>query len=325
MTLGTFVRKNRPRWQELEAMIGLMESRSPRVRHRAFLHELSSAYRATAADLAFAQTHYRGSTVLLFLHQLVGRAHNQIYRSRALSLKEAVHFFRREIPEATRHHLTAVSWAALVFVTGIMLGLSAVQVDERSATLLVPTQILDSIYSGRMWTGPIMSVLPAPVMSTMLVTNNITVALLAFVGGLTFGVVSFWILFFNGVMLGMVFKLCAKYGLLGPLAGFIATHGFLEISAVILAGGAGFVMANALLRPGEYSRRDALSVKARAAVRMAAATVPALIVAGCLEAFVSPSNLPISVKAAIGLATGGCFWLYLLGPARRKSAPATPV
>ncbi len=319
MTLGTFVRKNRPRWQQLEQMITLMEQRSREARRRTFLQELSAAYRATAADLAFAQTYFGGTTVLLFLHQLVGRAHNQIYRSRGLSLKEAIHFFRREIPEATRRHLTAVSWSALVFVIGIMLGLSAVQFDERSATLLVPTQILDSIYSGRMWTGPIMSVLPAPVMSTMLVTNNISVALLAFVGGLTFGVVSFWILFFNGVMLGMVFKLCANYGLLGPLAGFIATHGFLEISAVVLAGGAGFVMANALLRPGNYSRRDALSVQARAAVRMAVATVPALIVAGCLEAFVSPSTLPIGVKAVVGLALGGCFWLYLLGAKRGKT------
>ena len=319
MTLGTFVRKNRPRWQQLEEMIGLMEQRSARTRHRAFLHDLSSAYRATAADLAFAQTHFRGSTVLLFLHQLVARAHNQIYRARTLSLGEALHFVRREIPQAARRHLTAVSWAALVLVTGIMLGLSAVQFDERAATLLVPTEILDSIYSGHMWTGPIMSVVPAPVMSTLLVTNNISVALLAFVGGLTFGVVSFWILFFNGVMLGMVFKLCAKYGLLVPLAGFIATHGFLEISAVVLAGGAGFVMADGLLRPGSYSRRDALSVQARAAVRMAVATVPALLVAGALEAFVSPSTLPVAVKAIVGLALGGCFWLYLLGTPGRKT------
>lgn len=323
MTLGNFVRRNRPRWQRLEEMLGLMEQRSPSSRKRVFLQELSSAYRATAADLAFAQTHFRASTVLLFLHQLVARAHNQIYRSRGLSIAEAVHFLRREIPDAARRHLTAISWAALIFVTGIMLGLSAVQFDEQAAAVLVPTAILDSIYSGHMWTGPIMSVLPAPVTSTLLVTNNLTVALLAFVGGLTFGVVSFWILFFNGVMLGMVFKLCAKYGLLGPLLGFVATHGFLEISAVILAGGAGFVMANALLRPGDYSRRDALSVQARAAVRLAVATVPALIVAGCLEAFVSPSTLPLAVKAAIGLALSGCFWLYLIGSARGKAASST--
>ena len=319
MTLGAFVRKNRPRWQQLEGMLELMEGRSPRSRQRSFLQELSAAYRATTGDLAFAQTHFRGTTVLLFLHQLVARAHNQIYRARAVSLGDVVLFFRREIPEAVRRHLLAVNWAALIFVTGVMLGLTAVQFDERAASIILPTSILDSIYSGHMWTGPLFSVVPAPVASTMLFTNNISVALLAFAGGLSFGVVTFWILFFNGVMLGMVFKLCANYGLLTALMAFIVTHGFLEISAIILAGGAGFVVANALLQPGDYSRRDALSIQARSGVRMAVAAVPALIVAGCLEAFVSPSTLPFAVKAVIGITMGLSFWLYLFGAARKSA------
>jgi uncharacterized membrane protein SpoIIM required for sporulation len=320
MTLGAFVRKNRPRWQELESMLELMEGRSPRSKQRQFLQELSASYRATTGDLAFAQTHFRGTTVLLFLHQLVARAHNQIYRARALSLGEVAVFFQREIPEAVRRHVLSINWAALIFVTGVMLGLSAVQFDERAASIILPTSILDSIYSGHMWTGPLFSVVPAPVASTLLFTNNISVALLAFAGGLSFGVVTFWILFFNGVMLGMVFKLCSNYGLLAPLMAFIVTHGFLEISAIILSGGAGFVVANALLRPGDYSRRDALSMQARSAVRMAVAAVPALIIAGCLEAFVSPSTLPIAVKAVIGLVMGLSFWLYLFGAARKSEA-----
>ena len=72
MTLGTFVRKNRPRWQRLETMLGVIETRGPRRTDRPFLQELSALYRATTGDLAFAQTHYRGTTLLLFLCQLVG-------------------------------------------------------------------------------------------------------------------------------------------------------------------------------------------------------------------------------------------------------------
>jgi uncharacterized membrane protein SpoIIM required for sporulation len=318
MTIGAFVRKNRPRWQQLEEMLGQMEGRAPRSRKRAFLQELSATYRATTGDLAFAQTHFRGTTVLLFLHQLVARGHNQIYRSRSVSPGEAADFVRREIPRAVRAHLGAINWAAVIFVIGVMLGLSVVQFDERAATILVPTKILDSIYSGHMWTGSLFSVLPAPVASTLLFTNNISVALLAFAGGLSFGVISFWILFFNGVMLGMVFKLCANYGLLGPLLAFVVTHGFLEISAIIVAGGAGFVVATALLRPGNYLRRDALSIQARSALRVALAAVPALIISGCLEAFVSPSALPVAIKAFIGGAMGLSFWLYLLGTGRSR-------
>jgi uncharacterized membrane protein SpoIIM required for sporulation len=320
MTLGVFVRKNRPHWRHLESMLALMERRAPESKRRAFLQELSATYRTTTGDLAFAQTHFRGTTVLIFLHQLVARAHNQIYRSRPVPLDEFVRFFRQEIPNAVRQHLVALNWAALIFLTGVMLGLSAVQFDERAASIILPTHILDSIYSGRMWTGPIFSVLPAPVASTYLFTSNISVALLAFAGGLSFGIISFWILFLNGVMLGVVFKLCGNYGLLGPLFAFIATHGFLEISAILVSGGAGFVLANALLRPGDYSRSDALSVQSRSAVRMAVASVPALIISGCLEAFVSPSTLPLAFKAAIGLAIGLSFWLYLLLPGKKVLA-----
>ena len=325
MTLGTFVRKSRPRWRRLETMLGVIETRGPRRTSQSFLQELSSLYRATTGDLAFAQTHYRGTTLLLFLHQLVARAHNQIYRPQRLSARAVSHFLRNEIPCAIRSHFQAITWSAIVFLLGIALGLSAVQFDERAASVVLPTSVLDSIYSGHMWTGNIFSVVPAPVASTFLFTSNISVALLAFAGGLTCGAVTFWILFQNGFMLGVVFKLCVNYGLLGAVLKFIAGHGALEISAIIVSGGAGFVVANALLNPGPYLRRDALSEQGRSAVRMAIACVPALITAGCIEAFISPSHIPLWFKVALGLTLGSVFWLYLLCTGRREKRESATV
>jgi uncharacterized membrane protein SpoIIM required for sporulation len=312
MTLGTFVRKNRSRWQRLETMLGFIEIRGPRGTDRPFLRELSSLYRATTGDLAFAQTHYRGTTLLLFLHQLVARAHNQIYRPHRFSFQRASRFFFHEIPQMFREHLLAVAWSAIIFLLGLALGLSAVQFDERAASIILPSNILNSIYSGQMWTGSIFSVIPAPVASTILFTSNISVALFAFAGGLSFGLITTWILFQNGFMLGVVFKLCADYGMLGALFAFIAGHGILEISSIIVAGGAGFVLANALLNPGSFSRKDALAKQGSAAVRMVVACVPALVTAGCIEAFISPSNFPIWFKVVLGLTLGISFWLYLL-------------
>jgi uncharacterized membrane protein SpoIIM required for sporulation len=312
MTLGTFVRKNRPRWQRLETMLGVIESRGPRRTSQSFLQELSALYRAATGDLAFAQTHYRGTTLLLFLSQLVGRAHNQIYRPHRISARAMGHFFRREISQAFRAHLQAVAWSGIVFLLGAALGLSAVQFDQRAASIILPASVLDSIYSGQMWTGSIFTIVPAPVASTAIFTGNISVALLAFAGGLSFGLVTFWILLQNGFMLGVVFKLCADYGLLGAVLEFVAGHGLLEISAIVVAGGAGFVLANALLNPGPYLRRDALAQQGTPALRLAAVCVPALITAGCIEAFISPSHFPVAFKVALGLALGSLFWLYLL-------------
>jgi uncharacterized membrane protein SpoIIM required for sporulation len=321
MTLGAFVRKNRPHWQRLETMLGFIEARGPRGTDRPFLRELSSLYRATTGDLAFAQTHYRGTTLLLFLHQLVARAHNQIYRPHRFSIGSGGRFFFNEIPQAVRAHLQAVTWSAIIFLMGIALGLSAVQFDERAASIILPSSMLNSIYSGQMWTGGIFSVVPAPVASTFLFTSNISVALFAFAGGLSFGLITAFILFQNGFMLGVAFKLCADYGLLGALLEFIAGHGLLEISSIIVAGAGGFVVANALLNPGSYSRSDAMAQQGRSAVRMAVACVPSLVIAGCIEAFISPSHFPVWFKVALGLTLGISFWLYLLltGKSVKKS------
>jgi uncharacterized membrane protein SpoIIM required for sporulation len=312
MTLGTFVRRGRPRWQKLETMLDFIEAKGPRRTDRPFLRELSSLYRATTGDLAFAQTHYRGTTLLLFLHQLVARAHNQIYRAHRFSMKETGRFVFNEIPAAVRAHFQAIAWSAIIFLMGIALGLSAVQFDQSAASIVLPTNVLNSIYSGHMWTGSLFSVVPAAVASTFLFTSNISVALMAFAGGLSFGLITTWILFQNGFMLGVSIKLCGDYGLLGSLLEFISGHGVLEISAIILAGAGGFVVANALLNPGSYSRGDALARQGPDAVRMAVACVPALITAGCIEAFISPAHFPVWFKVAVGLALGILFWLYLL-------------
>ena len=318
MTLGNFVRKNRPQWQRLETMLSTIEKKNLRRTTQPFLQELTTLYRATTGDLAYAQTHYRGTTLLLFLSQLVGRAHHQIYRPHRLTARAFTRFVRSEIPQALRRQLQPVMWAAIVFLAGTILGLSAVQFDERAASIILPSRVLDSIYSGHMWTGSIFSIIPAPVASTVIFTSNASVALFAFAGGLSAGLVTFWILVQNGFMLGVVFRLCAAHGLTGPLLAFVASHGLLEISSIIVAGGAGFVLANAILHPGPYLRRDALAAQGRLAVRMVAGCLPALLVAGCIEAFISPSTLPTAAKVVLGLLMGALFWVYLLLTGRRE-------
>ena len=197
------------------------------------------------------------------------------------------------------------------------LGLSAIQFDERAASIILPTGVLNSIYSGQMWTGSIFSVVPAPVASTLLFTSNISVALLAFAGGLSFGLITSWILFQNGFMLGVVFKLCADYGLLGALLEFIAGHGALEISAIIVSGGAGFVW------------RMRCSIPAPIRGRCAGGAGPFRGADGRRLAFPrwSPpaasrrlSRLPFSclVQSRAGNHVGVDFWLYLLVVGRSR-------
>jgi uncharacterized membrane protein SpoIIM required for sporulation len=104
---------------------------------------------------------------------------------------------------------------------------------------------------------------------------------------------------------------------------FVASHGFLEISAIITASAAGFMLAGALLNPGRYTRREALSVRGLRATQLALGSAPALVAAALVEAFVSPvANLPAWFKILFGLILAAAYWSYLLLCGRRREPVA---
>ena len=126
---------------------------------------------------------------------------------------------------------------------------------------------------------------------------------------------------FDGVpVLGTIFAVVQGYGMTGGLLAFTAAHGPLEMSAIVLSGGAGLRLAWAILRPGERSRRDALRLAGAQAVRVMLLVTPALGVAGILEGFLSPSNAPLGLKVTAGFTAFGLLWLYILAAGRGKGS-----
>jgi uncharacterized membrane protein SpoIIM required for sporulation len=92
---------------------------------------------------------------------------------------------------------------------------------------------------------------------------------------------------------------------------FVAAHGALELPAIFISGGAGLRLAAGLLFPGVLRRKDALALAGSESVRLISGTIPMLIVAGCLEGFLSPTRAPVGLKFAICLMllTGLGYWL----------------
>ncbi|PTY01288.1 hypothetical protein DB346_13200, partial [Verrucomicrobia bacterium LW23] len=200
------------------------------------------------------------------------------------------------------------------------LGLAAVQADERVAHLVLPTSVIEDVYAGRMWTRSIFSAVPSTVSSTIILSNNITVAFWCFIGGMSCGIVTTLILVLNGFILGAAFKLCAQHGLLVDLLEFIASHALVEISTIVLAGASGYVLASALLSPGNLSRVDALSVRGKDALCLALACVPPLFAIGIVEGFISPSSrIPMWFKILLGASLFLAFWSYLLLSGKKKA------
>jgi uncharacterized membrane protein SpoIIM required for sporulation len=125
---------------------------------------------------------------------------------------------------------------------------------------------------------------------------------------------------FNGLMLGTVAGLSAQYGFSDRLWGFIAAHASIELSVIFFAGGAGLQLAWAMLHPGILSRGTALRMAAQRAIIIMLGCVPLLMLAGTIEAFISPSSLPVWVKLAVSLGTGVALYSYLLGVGRTRPA-----
>ncbi len=113
-------------------------------------------------------------------------------------------------------------------------------------------------------------------------------------------------------MLGTLFAVLITRGVAGNLLTFILGHGFLELSAIFFAGGAGLRFAWAILHPGDLFRGDALRLAGVQAIQVMFLVAATLIVAGIIEAFVSPTLLPVAVKLAVGITTGSLLWAYVL-------------
>jgi len=164
--------------------------------------------------------------------------------------------------------------------------------------------LIPLIKRGEMWTD-----IPAQVRSiasSFIMTNNIQVAFLAFAGGVLFGLLSGYVLLFNGLTLGVIGALCQRYGLALPFWSFVLPHGVIELSVIFIAGGSGLMLGHALLSPGLLRRRDALAQAAQKAVRLIIGSVPLLVIAGTIEGFISPSACTRGAKSGRAVTGAGC-------------------
>jgi uncharacterized membrane protein SpoIIM required for sporulation len=314
MSINDFVREREHNWQRLEALIAAQRKRRLKA---AEVYELGTLYRAVASDLALARRDFPQQRAAPFLNQLLTRAHNAIYSQDRSDLGRLLHYCTHSIPQVFRETGLFTLAAFLLFMIPAVIGYRQAQADDGFVEMLGLAEQRAVLEARETWTG-----IPPeqrPFASTFIMANNIRVALLAFGGGVAFGVFTVWILATNGVYIGAVLGLAARYGMDGTLWGFIVGHGVIELSIIFIAGGAGLQLGWALLNPGPYTRRDALALAGRRAVSLAVLAIPMLIIAGLIEGFISPSALPVGVRAAVGLGSGLLMMAYLLLAGRSKT------
>lgn len=306
--VATFVQSRRSSWERLDALAARVGREPLTV---AEVEELDRLYRRTTGDLAWARSAFPGSDAAGYLAQLTARAFGVLYRRRR-GLAAIVELYRDEVPRAFARSRRAFLLALALLAAGIAGGALAVAIEPATAELLVPRGIREAVAVRHVWTRDLLSVAPG-IGGSWIIRNNVTVASLAFVGGLTGGLLTAALLVSNGLVLGAVVAFAWQGGQGHSFLAFLSAHGPAELLALLLASQAGLRLAGAFVQPGEAPRGALLAERGREGARLLAVVVPLLVLVGIVEASISPAAAFAPwAKASLGGALAGAIlaWLW---------------
>jgi uncharacterized membrane protein SpoIIM required for sporulation len=313
MRADEFYQSRKADWETLSRLLD-QSQKDMRGLSESQVREMARLYRATTSDLALAKRDYPRSEITTYLNQLVARAHAVVYRSEPLAVRGLLQFATTGFPRLFRETWIFTFIAAMLFLLPAIASGIATYVRPATATLLLPPEmhrLIGIVEDKQLWID--IPVEERPYTSAFIMRNNIQVAMLAFASGLTAGLLTLWILFTNGLIIGTLTGLTAFHGIGADLWAFVIGHGVIELSVIFMAGGSGLMLGWAILRPGLLRRRDALSQAARKSVYLLLGAVPWLVVAGTIEGFISPSEtIPVPVKWTVGILSGIFLYGYLL-------------
>jgi uncharacterized membrane protein SpoIIM required for sporulation/uncharacterized RDD family membrane protein YckC len=311
-----FVAKKREGWETFRATAVRMERSGVGALAPGEIPGFAAQYREVAADLARARTYQVDPRVIAYLERVVSAGHNALYRTRGKERTPLPHYLLRDFPAAVVQSWQYVLLAFLLFMVPAVVGYVMIREKPALAEEIVSgvmvaraEEAAERQVEGRGYVEVGGAV--RPVIAAAIIKNNITVSFAVFVGGLTGGLLTAWLLFTNGMMLGLGVGLFQNYNAANYLLTFVAGHGVLELTAIFISAGAGFRLAKALIAPGDRTRKDALIVEGRIAARMIGAVVTLLAIAGTIEGLLSASDAPAIWKYGVSAATAVLLVLYL--------------
>ncbi|MBI2265984.1 MAG: stage II sporulation protein M [Armatimonadetes bacterium] len=304
MNQDLFVEKKRAAWEQLNCTLKKLESQGLRGLTESDAEALPLMYRKAASDLAYARLQHYDSRVVDYLNDLVRRSYGHLYASEPHNLRHIFSFFAGEFPRIFRKTFAYFIASFLFFAASGILAYGLVRSDPQWADLFLPENLVaveEQLAQGK--AGADIPDESKPFMSSFIMTNNIKVGVVAFSTGILLGLGTLYVLIKNGLLLGALAAVFAKYHLEIPFWSLILPHGVMELTAIFICGASGFLLGHALLEPGKYSRRDALTQRAQEAVRLVAGVIPLFVIAAIIEGFVTPMKIPEGAKLAFSFFT----------------------
>ena len=295
---NSWIQKRRPHWDRLAQLLAISDQNGLKQLSRAELQELALLYRQVAADLSVLRQDTTARTFATYVNQLLARAHHRIYSGRKTNLLTLFRFLRDDYPAIFQAHIQFVLASLLITGACGLLGVVLTTARPEFMRHFVGPAMIATMERHQMWTESIVSI--APKETSRIMTNNLAVSFETFAGGISFGLITLFSLYTNGMLLGVIGAACHHYGMSLALWSFVAAHGSLELPSIIIAGAAGLKLGHAMLFPGGYRWKDSVAKGGIEATRLVSGIIPLLVIAGCLEGFFSPSHAPVWLKFTVG-------------------------
>lgn len=299
LDLARFIDAERPLWDEFETMLARFESdarASMTVDEIARFHYL---YQRSSSDLARMATFSAEQRTREYLESLVARGYAEVnardytpWRFRPLP------WLSGTVPRTFRRHFREFALGLIITIVGSAFGAAAIHFDAGAKAVLMPFPQLmispaERVKEEESAKGDRLKNVKGS-FSAELMTHNIQVSLFTLGLGITWGIGSVIMLFYNGVMVGAVAADYVQAGYTQFLLGWLMPHGVFEIPAILVAGQAGFVLAGAMIGWGDHrTRRERLRVISTDVLNLAGTAAVMLVWAGIVEAFLSQYHQPV--------------------------------
>lgn len=279
MQESVFIRQNYAKWRKIEWMVGDRVFTGP--------DDLVDAYNEITTDLAFAQTQYPDSPVTAYLNDIALGIHRDVHRNRRTRWSSFVKFWIRDIPLAVYEARANLLISLIVFVFFIAVGAVSTLGDPDFPRTCLGDSYMDMTLEN-IEKGEPMAVYSqgSQIVSFLGITvNNIFVSFITYAMGVLTSFGTGFFLLSNGVMIGAFITFFITQGLFVEAILAIMLHGTLELSAIVIAGGAGITLGNGWLFPGTHTRGRSFVMAAKRSMRILVSTIPIFVVAGFIEGF----------------------------------------
>jgi uncharacterized membrane protein SpoIIM required for sporulation len=315
----SFLKERSGNWEDFEKLLKEKHA-DPR--------KLAGLFIEVTDDLSYARTNYPQSKTTQYLNGLAARVHQEIYKNKKENRGRFLTFWKREVPLSMAKQQKPLLLSFSIFAICALLGFISEMYDENFVRLIIGDGYVDETIQ-RIKEGKPLGIYGEGEQGAMflyITLNNILVSFRVFAFGMIFSFGTGLELFRNGVMLGAFHGFFWRYHLLTKSLLVVWIHGTFEISAIILAGAAGFILGNSLLYPSTYKRLDSFILGARESLKILVGVVPVFIVAGFLESFVTRyTEMPLWTSLFIILGSLsfviGYFVIYPLYLSRRTTIP----